>query len=123
MKIKVDIRTKAEEGMFCRNNLGEIGKFVGYIDGIPFIEVKGLKQFMGIFWIDYKSSFNLIDLIEVGDLIKIVWCFESHREEIFVINSIEDLEDVKFLVNDTQIDIKKVLTKEQYEANCYKVVK
>ena len=68
-----------------------------------------------------KHSFNLIDLIEVGDIVKDKY---NKYEVAFV-------KDDKIYCNDYNLDdslitlreqdIKAILTKEQMEANCYKV--
>lgn len=68
-----------------------------------------------------KHSFNLIDLIEVGDIVK----DEYNKYEVAVVK------DDKIYCNDYNLDdslitlreqdIKAILTKEQMEDNCYKV--
>ena len=61
-----------------------------------------------------KHSKQLIDLIEVGDIVngkyvKEIKDYESGKSILALIGIIEEQ------------DIKTILTKEQYEANCYKV--
>lgn len=60
-----------------------------------------------------KASFNLIDLIEVGDYVNgsKVSIIENNGKALGV------YEDYIY-----ENEIKEVLTHEQYEANCYKVV-
>ena len=68
-----------------------------------------------------KHSFNLIDLIEVGDIVK----DEYNKYEVAFVK------DDKIYCNDYNLDdslitlreqdIKAILTKEQMEDNCYKV--
>ena len=76
-----------------------------------------------------KSSFNLIDLIEVGDYVNgkevIKYKFFTNEEPALAIQLVNENDELcyrslnsKRLVND---GIKTILTKEQYEANCYKV--
>lgn len=61
-----------------------------------------------------KHSKNIIDLIEVGDIVEI---FDVLNEDVIYIWSEEMLkEDIK-----NGIGIRRILTHEQFEANCYKV--
>lgn len=72
-----------------------------------------------------KHSKQLIDLIEIKDLI----CFKNtlssntleDEEMIIHIFNNETLQEVKQAVEDEEIKIISILTKEQYMANCYKV--
>lgn len=111
---------KLEVGMYYRTKIGKIG----------FIEDKlklmclqdELKQEYVKQEIDNikKSSFNIIDLIEVRDYVngwKVESYFKSQHDDIikkgiYVGGSYTNLEEIK---------IREILTHEQYEANCYKV--
>lgn len=64
-----------------------------------------------------KHSKNIIDLIEVGDIVEI---FDVLNEDVIYIWNEEMLKAVKEDVANG-IKIRRILTKEQYEANCYKV--
>lgn len=72
-----------------------------------------------------KHSKQLIDLIEIKDLI----CFKNtlssntleNEEMIIHIFNNETLQEVKQAIEDEEIKIISILTKEQYMANCYKV--
>lgn len=64
----------------------------------------------------YKHSDNIIDLIEVGDYVNGKKVY-SLGLAIGILNTI-NFEDGTFMVAE---DIKSILTKEQYENNCYKV--
>ena len=64
-----------------------------------------------------KNSKNIIDLIEVGDIVEI---YDVLNEDIIYVWNEEMLKAVKEDVNNG-IKIRRILTKEQYEANCYKV--
>ncbi len=64
-----------------------------------------------------KHSFNIIDLIGVGDIV-------THGEGITFISVFEYeevLEHFKELYKNETHLIKTILTKEQYQANCYEV--
>ena len=65
-----------------------------------------------------KHSKNIIDLIEVGDILKLDDEFTEYRLiDVFDESIIEGLkQDVK-----TGIKIKSILTKEQYMQNCYEI--
>ena len=64
-----------------------------------------------------KYSFNILDLIEVGDIV-------THAEGITFITAFENEEVLehfkKLYKNDVHL-IKTILTKERYKANCYEV--
>lgn len=64
-----------------------------------------------------KHSFNLIDLIEVGD---IVFTEDFPGHDFIYINDKEMLEALKQDVKDG-VRIKEILTKELYKSNCYTV--
>ena len=65
-----------------------------------------------------KASFNIIDLIEVGDYVngfkiqKLVYGQDIEGDKTIGINGFGHCD----------YEIKEILTHEQYEANCYKVV-
>ena len=64
---------------------------------------------------DFKSSYNLIDLIEVGDYVNGL---------LVVHNAKNNGGNIVIVVNGdayNEEEIKSILTKEQYENNCYKV--
>ena len=65
-----------------------------------------------------KHSFNIIDLIEIGDIVKLDDEFTEYRLiDVFDESIIEGLkQDVK-----TGVKIKSILTKEQYMQNCYEI--
>jgi hypothetical protein len=123
---------KLEVGMFIRTNLG-IEKIIS-LESEYNVLIAGVGTKQGFIQKKrvLKSSFNLIDLIEVGDLLRIhlyseIYCivevekisYDSGEEYTGVYipwnegSSFEKLED---------LDIVEVLTHEQYEANTYKVV-
>lgn len=65
-----------------------------------------------------KHSKQLIDLIEVGDFVNGMEILHIDGNELYVEWSNEFEEFTGFLENK---DIKTILTKESYMANCYKV--
>ena len=116
---------KLEVGMYVRFD-GMIGKIED--NDLPdedFIEIEeSLKDeyddYTSLVRKEYivKSSFNLIDLIEVGDFVndeKVLSIKEDNKLKIvYVIKYIETSES--YFTND---EIKSILTHEQYEANEY----
>lgn len=117
-----------EVGEYIRTNEGEIGK-------ITRLE-KDLKSELIYFWDDTKPevflieditkhSKNIIDLIEVGDYVngrevKHIALFEGFPDYLKLIF----VDETHLLPNETceNDEIKTILTHEQYENNCYKVV-
>ena len=65
-----------------------------------------------------KASYNIIDLVEKGDYVngllvtRICFDEEANKKYLNLYGSVSEWEEE---------DIKTILTKEQYENNCYKV--
>lgn len=64
-----------------------------------------------------KHSKNIIDLLEIGDIVEM---HDVLNKDVIYIWSKEMLKAVKEDVNNG-IDIRRILTKEDFEENCYKV--
>ena len=69
-----------------------------------------------------KASFNIIDLIEVGDYVNgyKVKGFNDIGQIIYSKDAYGG--GYSYVANFKNEDIKSVVTKEQFESNCYKVV-
>ena len=123
--------SKIEINEYVRTNKGRIGKVAEIRLGFN----KDLQVYQDIYildnglWtiLDYivKHSNQLIDLIEVGDIIKyrinnISTTLETkgYLEGIIDISDEEMLQEIK---SDKDYHILEILTKEIYMANCYKV--
>lgn len=106
---------KIEEGMYVRTEKGEIKKVFQYN-----------KQEDNLIWCTLnchatikssivKASYNIIDLIEVGDYVNGLPVVHNAKNNggniVIVVNGDAYNEE----------EIKSILTKEQYENNCYKV--
>lgn len=67
-----------------------------------------------------KHSFNIIDLIEVGDFVNENEVIDKYlfNGEIPVLETTGDETNAKCMCEG---DIKSILTHEQYERNCYKI--
>lgn len=126
-KINKADRNEIEVNKYVRTNKGNIGKVVEIRLGLN----KDTELYQTIYildnglWtiLDYivKHSKQLIDLIEVGDIVKDKY---NKYEVAFV-------KDDKIYCNDYNLDdslitlreqdIKAILAKEQFDANCYEV--
>ncbi len=114
-KIEIDEYVRTKNGV-----IDKVDALYGMIENT--VHLENLK------WFDIKNivkhSKQLIDLIEVKDLV----CFKNklqnsleNEEMIIHIFNNETLQEVKQAIDDEEIEIISILTKEQYIANCYKV--
>lgn len=122
------MKNKLEVGMYVRDRYGDIYKNYGesenFFEEIIFVDKEhGLYNSIKKSNIT-KASYNIIDLIEEGDyvngwLVYEVQITENDTERTFV--SVDECYDnyCGFIYNN---EIKEILTKEQYEANIYRVV-
>ena len=123
---------KIEVGEYVRTNKGNIGQVIGIFNGhcqakyhIQFQgKVKVKRQYLSTHTI-IKHSKQLIDLIEVGDIIKYrIDKISKILETKGYIKGIVDISDEEMLQrikSDKNYNILEILTHEQFEANCYKV--
>lgn len=109
---------KIEVGEYVRTDNGEIHKVIDIEKGS--IKIKSqYKEWIGLCCI-VKHSKNLIDLIEKDDyvngykVIKLKDGFADGTMEIVLSNN-------TIIYRHHSEDIKTILTKEQFEANCYKI--
>ncbi len=114
---------KIEVGDYVRTDKGEIAK-------VAIAEILSIDEYRNIRFCNTESyvygnivkhSKQLIDLIEVGDVVneyrvKAVY-LEGATKYIKLSNSYENGQGIRTY----EEDIKTILTKEQYMANCYKV--
>ena len=105
---------------YVRLNTGEIVKVIGIKEN----NVNKKAIYYGFYdtdWFDSSAVENfsekIIDLIEVKDIVEI---YDVLFEDVIYIWNEKMLKTVKEDVNNG-IKIRRILTKEQYEANCYKV--
>lgn len=119
---------KIEVGEYVRTDNGEIHKVLDTEKGS--IKIKSqYKEWIGLCCIK-KHSKQLIDLIEVGDVIKYFSNYLGRKIKIEVIFTCNRENDYKWDLGyvGTNIDdyimieeIKEILTKEQYKNECFKV--
>ena len=108
-----------KEKEYIRTYLGEIGRVIAIKENPDRVVIDDCGQIVLIADIT-KHSFNLIDLIEVGDYVNgnIVTDKYLFAGEKPVIETERNDTNCKCLC---EKDIKSILTHEQFEANCYKV--
>lgn len=114
-----------KEGMYIRTEEGEISK----IEWITFQRWEGLENTVkATFWLEnnerleyprdnFKASFNLIDLIKVGDYVNGVKVTEIKDGKPYH----EDYNDPYFSYYFEENNIKDIVTKEQFNACKYVV--
>lgn len=120
-----------EVNEYVRTNKGNIGQVIGIFNGhcqakyhIQFQgKVKVKRQYLSTYTI-IKHSKQLIDLIEVGDIVNgcsVVGfgyeCVNGNKEKSILVEGKYTKVNYALLNR----DIETILTKEQFEANCYKV--
>lgn len=80
-------------------------------------------------WFDTKNIVKhrkqLIDLIEIGDILKIKiseeWVEKQDTIKFIVVGQTYTITEIKECLENGLFKIIQILTKEQFEANCYKV--
>lgn len=123
-----------KEGMYVRTDNGQITKNYGeFYEPSVDIGVGIMEEINGV-WIDkehvdyidkkhiVKASFNIIDLIEVGDVIAIKEDIDRFAR-VFILGIYEPvlLKEVKAKLESRNLILDRVLTKEQFEREAYKI--
>lgn len=130
------MKNKLEIGMYVRTRYGiaKVVKFSDIIDdrgcyldrNIMSCNPENWEDFCTVHDIVGEPSFEIIDVIEQGDLVEIKskYC----EDDVYRVNckcddviGLDCFQDGTMYVDNT--DIKRVLTKEQYKAMCYEVKK
>ena len=107
---------KIEIGEYCRTNDGIIGIKVEYDNGLK-LKIDKDEYYKPLVDSIVKHSKNIIDLIEVGDFVNGFPILEPIYNGNTMYGIDEGYENFKKSFG----EIKTILTKEQFEANCYKV--
>ncbi len=69
-----------------------------------------------------KASHNIIDLIEVDDIVQIKESIDNYSKSYFIgIDEMATLRTIKERIENGNLILENVLTKEQFENNCYKI--
>ena len=70
-----------------------------------------------------KASYNIIDLIEVGDIISLYEDIDNYKKQYVIgIPDLITLDEIKDKITNDNIRLVSILTKEQMEQMAYKVV-
>lgn len=109
-------------GEYVRTKKGQIDKFEKYNENRIIVKCKRRN-----YWAEdiVKHSKNIIDLIDVGDILR--YKLKGLKSEyITVVKKYHDSRsNEEWLIIDgyklEKVEILEILTKEQYERNCYKV--
>ena len=111
-------RNEIEVNDYVRTDNGEIHKVIDIEKGS--IKIKSqYKEWIGLCCI-VKHGKQLIDLIEVGDYVNGMEVLDIHKPRDLW-EPIEIRVDSRYTNYILAEDIKTILTKESYMANCYKV--
>lgn len=122
------MKDKIEVGEYVRTKSGLIGKFYNIEEGydgniqINFEEFGYEYEDIEQFYNDIaKHSKNIIDLIEVGDYVN--GYKVSDKESTLLFTNVKGIDRSGYHIPISQYGdgIETILTKEQYQANCYKV--
>ena len=111
-----------KENEYVRTYLGEIGRVIAIKENPDRVVIDDCGQIVLIADIT-KHSFNLIDLIEVGDYVngRLVLAVDYKKQNICLLIPLNDTKANTNIMWYGYEDIKTILTHEQFEANAYKV--
>lgn len=114
---------KIEEGMYVKTNKGEIKKIFQYDEQKNNLMWCTLNRCATIKSSIIKASYNIIDLVEKGDYVNGYKVLEIVKGFKVLVDKLElnTSDGNYYLKSFSNNQIKIILTKEQYENNCYKV--
>lgn len=121
---------KLEVGMYCRYN--------NFQNKIKIAKIKGIQKADEVFRYDYisfdnddgeletniiKASYNIVDVLEVGDIIRYRINKVSLETKGYLTGVIDiaDEEMIESIKEDKNYHVLQVLTKEQFEEMSYKI--
>ena len=120
----IEVNDYVRINMDNRNCIG-IGRVSRIVNETIYVNMNNKYNLPASFQIDkiVKHSKQLIDLIEVGDIVNGYRVINVINEELYPSGKCVDIDSSKDSSECTlwEEDIKTILTKEQYMANCYKV--
>ena len=119
---------KLEVGQFARLKSGYICKIININDfrepNMKYgVEANYLKDVMFIGDDDIvKASYNIIDLIEVGDIISFYEDIDNYKKQYVIgIPDLITLDNIKDKITNDNIRLVSILTKQEMEQMAYKV--
>lgn len=121
---------KLEVGMYCRYN--------NFQNKIKIAKIKGIQKADEVFRYDYisfdnddgeletniiKASYNIVDVLEVGDIIRYRIDKVSLETKGYLTGVIDitDEEMIESIKEDKNYHVLQILTKEEFEKKAYKV--
>lgn len=121
---------KLEVGMYCRYN--------NFQNKIKIAKIKGIQKADEVFRYDYisfdnddgeletniiKASYNIVDVLEVGDIIRYRINKVSLETKGYLTGVIDiaDEEMIESIKEDKNYHVLQILTKEEFEKKAYKV--
>ena len=115
-----------EVGEYVRDRAGNIARVIKNNNDIFEIELNSGARINQYIEFMTKHSKNIIDLIEVGDIVEAELSEEFvERKDKIVLTRIGEIYTKELLQKDVNngiiVKIKTILTKEQYNQNCFKV--
>ena len=122
----IEVNEYVRINMDNRNCIG-IGRVSRIVNETIYVNMNNKYNLPVSFQIDkiVKHSKQLIDLIEIGDILKIKiseeWVEKQDTIKFIVVGQTYTITEIKECLENGLFKIIQVLTKEQFEANCYKV--
>ena len=122
----IEVNDYVRINMDNRNCIG-IGRVSRIVNETIYVNMNNKYNLPVSFQIDkiVKHSKQLIDLIEIGDILKIKiseeWVEKQDTIKFIVVGQTYTITEIKECLENGLFKIIQVLTKEQFEANCYKV--
>lgn len=112
---------KLEVGEYVRTKDGKIVKIIGMDEILISYETEENPGYNDLYGEDIlKHSKDIIDLIQVGDIIEVHFPVRNKIRKIYVDEYFENSMVLNGITSKNLI-LKTILTKEMFEANCYKV--
>ena len=122
------MKDKLEPNMYVRTKHGYICKIININDfrepSTKYgVEANYLRDIMFIGDDDVvKASYNIIDILEVGDIISLYEDIDNYKKEYIIgIPDLITLDKIKDKIENGNIRLIGVLNKEQFEQMAYKV--
>ena len=122
----IEVNDYVRIDMDNRNCIG-IGRVSRIVNETIYVNMNNKYNLPVSFQIDkiVKHSKQLIDLIEIGDILKIKiseeWVEKQDTIKFIVVGQTYTITEIKECLENGLFKIIQILTKESYMANCYKV--
>ena len=122
----IEVNDYVRIDMDNRNCIG-IGRVSRIVNETIYVNINNKYNLPVSFQIDkiVKHSKQLIDLIEIGDILKIKiseeWVEKQDTIKFIVVGQTYTITEIKECLENGLFKIIQILTKESYMANCYKV--